>query len=347
MTGAAILCLNVIMPELRKDPILGDWVMLAPERAGRPFDHENAQASAALDRCPFCKGNERATPNAVMTVVDQNAPDDWAVRIVPNRFPAVLSVPAVTAASGCPTSDVFEQAPAAGHHEVIIESPSHEQAMRDVSEDQFVRVVRAWRDRLAVVSREEGIAHTMIFKNEGAAAGASIEHVHSQLLATSFVPSQIDAELDAGQKYFEQTGKLAWSDMLERELSEGTRIIAATEQFVLLCPFASRIPGEMRLYPLKPSPGFEFEPDTSLQSFASLLRNALRCLHDVFPDAPFNLGIHTAPPRDARSPCYHWHLAITPRLTGIAGFEIGAGSWINVIAPEDAASRYRQSIDMY
>jgi len=339
-TSDAILWLNVIMAELRKDPILGDWVILAPERALRPFDHEIAGVSATRDLCPFCRGNESATPAAVMTVPDGTSPDDWAVRIVPNRYPAVL-----TAALGKSTFEFTEQAPATGHHEVIIESPSHDQAMRDLSEDQVVRVVRAWRDRLAAVSREAGIAHTMIFKNEGAAAGASLEHVHSQLLATSFVPVRIEAELEAGRAHFEQTGKNAWSDMLERELSDGKRIIAATEQFVLLCPFASRFPGEMCLYPREPSPAFEAAPDSTLQPFTNLLRNALRCLHDVFPDAPINLGLHTAPPRDIRSPCYCWHLAITPRLTGIAGFEIGAGSWINVTAPEDAASRYRQSID--
>jgi galactose-1-phosphate uridylyltransferase len=201
-TRDAILWLNVIMAELRKDPILGDWVILAPERALRPFDHEIAGVSATRDLCPFCRGNESATPAAVMTVPDGTSPDDWAVRIVPNRYPAVL-----TAALGKSTFEFTEQAPATGHHEVIIESPSHDQAMRDLSEDQVVRVVRAWRDRLAAVSREAGIAHTMIFKNEGAAAGASLEHVHSQLLATSFVPVRIEAELEAGQTHFEQTGK--------------------------------------------------------------------------------------------------------------------------------------------
>ena len=268
------------MAELRKDPITGEWVIIAPDRAARPFDHkENGREEnthvTSLDVCPFCLGNESETPDSVLTIAGPDDSEDWAVRIIPNRYPAVgLAMQVV------PASKFFEQTAAVGYHEVIVESPSHERAMRDLPVDQISRVLRAWRDRLTIVSADKHVAHTMIFKNEGAAAGASLEHVHSQLLATSFVPPRMEAELAAGQKYFEETGNSIRAEMLDQELADGSRIVAT-------------------------------------------------------------------PPRDARSPACHWHLTITPRLTGIAGFEISTGSWINITTPEDAATRYRQTINHY
>lgn len=330
------------MAELRKDPILGEWVIVAPDRATRPFHHEQ-HGTAESDLCPFCAGNEGATPDAVLTIPNDNSPesspDDWAVRVIPNRYPAVAN-----STDARVSSDYFERTPAIGYHEVIVESPTHEKAMRDLSIAQIARVMRAWRNRLAAVSSDESIVHTMIFKNEGAAAGASLEHVHSQLLATSFIPPGIEAELAAGQKHFTQTGNDVWSEMLDRELEDGTRIVALTDQYILHCPFASRFSGQMCLHPKTSMPGFESTSDHDLTLLAKLLKTALESLNDVFPEAPFNLGLHTAPPRDARRHAYRWHLKIYPRLTGIAGFEIGSGSWINVVSPEDAAARFRDAI---
>lgn len=330
------------MAEFRKDPILGKWVIVAPDRATRPFDHEQ-HGTTASDLCPFCKGNERATPDAVLTIPSdgspESSPDDWVVRVIPNRYPAVAN-----STDAMANFNYFERTPAVGYHEVIVESPSHEKAMRDLSIAQIARVMRAWRNRLAAVSSDESIAHTMIFKNEGAAAGASLEHVHSQLLAMSFMPPETEAELAAGQKRFNQTGSDAWSEMLDRELEDGSRIVATTDEHILYCPFASRFSGQMCIHPKASMPGFESTSDHDLTLLAELLKTALESLNDVFPEAPFNLGLHTAPPRDARHHAYRWHLTITPRLTGIAGFEIGSGSWINVVSPEDAAARYRDAM---
>lgn len=329
------------MAELRKDPITGECVIIAPERATRPFDHQQ-HGTVALDFCPFCKGNEAATPNAVLTVPRDDSLSDWAVRVVPNRYPALDS-----SATRLSTDDYFECSPAVGYHEVIVESSSHDRAMRDLSTGQLVRVLRAWRDRLSVVSADEAIAHTMIFKNEGAAAGASLEHVHSQLLATSFIPPRIEAELAAEQKHFEGTGNNAWAQLLDRELADGSRIVAVTDQFILHCPFASRFSGQMCLSPkATTASGFESTSDAALTPLAGLLKNALQSLNTVFSDAPFNLELHTAPPRDTRRQASHWKLAITPRLTGIAGFEVSSGTWINITTPEDAAARYRKAIEL-
>lgn len=328
------------MAQLRKDPILGDWVIVSPDRAARPFDHDATSSKPPAEPCPFCRGHESATPDAVLTVSEGRATDEWNVRIIPNRFPAVVSDQSMTGQSA---AGYFQKAVADGFHEVIVESPSHHRSMRELSQQQVFRVVRAWRDRLKAISAEKSVAHTMIFKNEGAGAGASLEHVHSQLLATSFVPARIDAELRAGQHHFRQTGRVLWSEVRDQELEAAARLVTVTRQFVVLCPFASRCPGEMCVFPVVASPSFETTTDACLKNFASVLIDCLERLHRVFPQAPFNLVLHTAPPRDDRRAAYLWHLTITPRLTGIAGFELGSGTWINIMTPEDAAARYQDS----
>lgn len=324
------------MAELRKDPILGEWVIIAPERSTRPFDQ--VLPDTTLPSCPFCKGNESWTPDAVLTIPTDDSPDAWAVRVVPNRYPAVGS----STVTETP-SEFFQSSAATGHHEVIIESPTHQRSMRELSGNQFFHIMRAWRDRLLAVSSDKTVAHTMIFKNEGASAGASLEHIHSQLLATSFIPPTIDAELTAGQKYFEQTGNNLWAKTLSQEQADGSRIVSRNGDFTLLCPFASQFAGLMQILPQKTAPAFEATSDGDLQTLANLLKSAVECLHEVFPHAPFNLGLHSAPPRDSRRDSFCWRLTITPRLTGIAGFEISSGSMINIISPEDAASRYHSA----
>lgn len=327
-----------VMAHLRKDPILGDWVIVAPDRATRPFDATTANSVSPSELCPFCRGHEEATPAAVLTLSEGKDPDDWDVRIIPNRFPAVV---AATSTTEPQTDSFFEQKSAAGYHEVIVESPQHHRCMRDLDCSQVLRVARAWRDRLKAVSADESVAHTMLFKNEGARAGASLEHVHSQLLATSFIPSRIEAELDAAENHASRTGRLLWDDIVDRELDDDVRLVMANEHFVLLCPFASRSAGEMCLLPRNSSPFFETTSDACLEEFATVLVRSFQLLHYTFPEAPFNLAMHSAPPRDHRSGVYRWHLTMTPRLTGIAGFELGAGSWINIMTPEATAASYR------
>lgn len=326
------------MAHLRKDPILGDWVIVAPDRATRPFDAATTNIVSPSELCPFCRGHEEATPAAVLTLPEGKDSDDWDVRIIPNRFPAVV---AATSSTESQTDGFFEQKRAAGYHEVIVESPQHHRCMRELGFSQVFRVVRAWRDRLKAISADESVAHTMLFKNEGARAGASQEHVHSQLLATSFIPSRIDAELDAAENHASRTGRLLWDDIVDRELDHDVRLVMANEHFVLLCPFASRSAGEMCLLPRDSSPFFEATSDACLEEFATVLVRCFQILDLAFPEAPFNLALHSAPPQDRRSRVYRWHLTIIPRLTGIAGFELGAGSWINIMTPEAAAASYR------
>lgn len=327
------------MPELRTDPITGQQVIIAPERAERPFEHGASQPADTLDLCPFCAGNEAATPEPVLTLHGSD-PEQWRVRIVPNRYPAVATAD---------TSDVLGTSepgiqPVVGRHEVVVESPEHDRFMRELPLPQLELVLRSWRDRLREIRGEAQAVHATLFKNEGANAGASLEHVHSQLLTTPFLPPVVEEELTVGARFYDAHGRNAWLEIVERELASGLRIVEQSAELVTFCPFASRFPAEMWVVPRGACPDFDVATDDELVGLAAMLKTALTQLDRAFPHAAYNLVVHTAPfCRDDRITTMQWHIQITPRLSGIAGFEIGAGTWVNIVTPEDAAARLRSS----
>ncbi len=338
------------MSELRKDPILDRWVVIAPDRATRPFDHSGPLAAdASADNCPFCRGRESQTPPATLTIDPDNrctdGESDWLVRVVPNSYPALQAAVDHTSSPDQSTSQVtpFEIAHGHGVHEVIVESPRHVSSMTELDADQFERILIAWQTRHSQLARRNDLAHVSLFKNSGEAAGASLAHVHSQLLATSFVPPQIEAELQAAASFRQQTGKSLWSHLLAQEKTEGRRMISEDDHFSVFCPFASRFPAETWIVPHQARPDFHAANRDEIQELADVLRSTLRRLDFAFKAPAFNLAVHTAPLRAGDRDTFHWHIEITPRLTGIAGFELGSGTWINIIAPEDAAARLRDA----
>ena len=335
--------------ELRKDPITGRQVAFAPERALRPFEHAELPSATSLDRCPFCRGNEDLTPEAVLQPGESGKTSpDWLVRVIPNRYPAfaVSEESGETRRQDGSREVAFELTPGAGRHEVLIESPDHHRQMADLPGEQFLRVVDIYRQRILALAEDDHLAHITIFKNQGAAAGASLEHVHSQLIATSFVPRTFDEELDAAVRFSRSAppeSPSLWCAILNRELHESARIINESDSFVVFCPFASRFPYETWLVPRRHQPHFAASGMTETHEFAELLRRTLTALERTLPIPAYNFALCTAPFRDERSPAYHWHLKITPRIAGIAGFEVGTGGWINIVLPEVAAARLRAS----
>ncbi|MHC4878658.1 MAG: galactose-1-phosphate uridylyltransferase [Planctomycetota bacterium] len=340
------------MSELRKDPILDRWVIIAPDRATRPFDHSRPpMPEASAGNCPFCRGNESLTPAATLTLDLQNkcfeGESDWLVRIVPNSFPALQQAVDRATPPGDSTAGTGSFQTASGHgvHEVIIESPQHVRSISQLDTDQFERILIAWQTRHSQLARRNDLAHVSLFKNSGEASGASLAHVHSQLLASPFVPPQIAAELDAAASFQQQTGRSLWSHLLQREQSDGRRIVSEGKHFSVLCPFASRFPAETWIVPHRWQPDFRAAAAVEIRELAETLRSTLHRLDSAFGRPAFNLAVHTAPLRARHRDAFHWHMEITPRLTGIAGFEIGSGTWINIVAPEDAAARLRDASD--
>ncbi len=341
------------MPELRKDPILDRWVVVSPERSSRPVDHDSQDATAESNGdCPFCRGRESQTPTATLTI-DQNGPcvddeSDWLVRVVPNFYPALSGLNAsretVAPAPNDPSYDAplfFETLPGDGIHEVIIEAPQHATSLTELDVAQIARILTAWRERLGQLATLENVQHVSLFRNNGAAAGASLSHVHSQLLATTFVPPQIQSELQAATEFWKQGRGTIWAQLVREELAAGARIVSEFDFFTVFCPFASRLAGEVWIVPRQARPDFFAAEDDELDELAVVLRDTLCRLDSAFGGPAFNLAVHTAPFREPDRDAFHWHIEITPRMTGIAGFELGSGTWINIVAPENAAARLR------
>jgi UDPglucose--hexose-1-phosphate uridylyltransferase len=229
-----------------------------------------------------------------------------------------------------------------GVHEVIIESPEHVESMALLSEKQLEAVLLAYRDRMLQFHADSRWRYILIYKNQGAEAGATLPHVHSQLVVLPSIPRAALEELDGANRFYDATGRCIYCEMIRKETDERKRIVAAHECFVVLCPYAARFPFEVWILPREHSPCFEKGLPDNYIELARVLRETLIRLNRQLDDPSFNYIIHSNPLGEPNNQFYHWHMEIMPRLTQIAGFEWGSGSYINPVAPEDAARLLRQ-----
>ncbi len=258
--------------------------------------------------------------------------------MIPNKYPAVtlgLSdiLPPASSALG-----VVSQLPA-GAHEVFVESPRHIQDIWELSVDELVQVFQAYRERLRFWSTDERICHASIFKNVGLAAGASLEHIHSQLLALPDIPPAIATELVGARRYYDEHHRCVFCQLLDEELTHRQRLVVDTGSFVAFCAYAGRQPYETWILPRKHSASFEQLSDTDTRTLAEILLQVVERLRGQLSPLSYNLLLHTAPFRTTATDCYHWHFELVPRSTTLAGFEWGAGMHINPLSPERAAGR--------
>ena len=330
------------MPELRKDPILGRWVIIADERAKRPHDFKSeARTEASPSVCPFCEGHEEHTPPEIIAYRNygtrSNGPG-WRIRVVPNRFPA-LKIEGSLNKRGDGIYDLME---GVGAHEVIIESPGHHTSMASLHPENIREILWVYRDRLVDLKRDSRLVHGMLFKNSGAAGGASLEHTHSQLIVTPIVPISVWEEMTGSLEFFHYRGRCIYCDMVQQELSFEKRIVHDSPHFTAFCPFASRFPFEIWIAPKIHSSHFENIPKDEVDDLGSLLHQVLNKLEIALDNPAYNYIIHTAPFDHSELPHYHWHIEIIPRLTKVAGFEWGSGFYINPVPPENAAGFLRE-----
>jgi UDPglucose--hexose-1-phosphate uridylyltransferase len=329
------------MPELRKDPIVGRWVIIAPNRAKRPEDFMHKFEIPASHFCPFCEGNEDATPPEILAYREPGSETNasgWRTRVVPNKFPA-LQVEGELSKHG---DGIYDLMSGVGAHEVIIECPHHETNMSRLSVDNLREVLWIYRDRLVDLKKDPRLVHGLIFKNKGAAAGASLEHTHSQLIVTSVVPISIWEEMTGSLEFFNYRGRCIFCDMIQQELATGSRIVLDTPKFAVFCPFAARFPFEIWVLPKQHASQFENIPRQEIEELGMVLKTILSKLEIALDDPPYNYVIHTAPFDSNELPHYHWHLEIFPRITRVAGFEWGSGFYINPVPPEEAAGFLRE-----
>lgn len=331
------------MPELREDPITGRWVIIATERSKRPSDFPVREEVRKSGNCPFCQGNEALTPPEIMSYRREGTAADepgWWIRVVPNKFPALER----GELKEKPQQDgPYTRLKGIGAHEVIIESAEHDVSLENQSTRQIEDIFRAWRDRLYFLRNLDDVKYVQIFKNEGAVAGASLQHPHSQIIAVPVIPDVVREELRGAEAYYNSEGECLYCRINVLEQEKRVRLVAENDSFVAFCPFASRFPFETWISPRKHQADFSAMDDHLLGKMGLIIRDTLKTLTSSLKNPPYNMVLHTAPTGYEDSAYYHWHLEILPRLTTVAGFEWGTGIYINPTPPEEAARYLREA----
>ncbi len=331
------------MPELRKDPITGRWVIISTDRAKRPNDFlRETVAPDSGGFCPFCPGNEGKTPPEILAYRSNGSGPNsagWTVRVVPNKFPA-LGIEGQLNREG---EGLFDKMNGIGAHEVIIETPDHAQTLSDLPAKRIEDVLWAFRDRMLDLQRDRRFRYVLIFKNHGQVAGASLEHSHSQLIALPIVPKSVSEELEGSKNYYQYKERCIYCDIIRQERDSRVRVISENDGFLTVAPYAPRFPFETWILPKQHGSAFEHSQTHMYETLARELKGLLVRVDAVLEKPGYNLVLHTSPVQEAHNDYYHWHLEMIPRLTKIAGFEWGTGFYINPTPPEEAARFLRDA----
>lgn len=338
------------MPELRKDPVIGRWVIIATERARRP-DQFSGQAQEVPPEkpCPFCEGKESQTPPEIYAVRQKPAPANspgWELRVVPSVAP-FLRIEGDLERRGKGMYDLMN---GVGAHEIIIESNQHIANMADLSEEQIARVMSCYSDRISDLEKDQRFKYVLVFKNHGwIAGGGSINHSRSQLIATPVNPKRVKEELAGSRFYYEYHERCVFCDLIKQELESKDRVILDIDGFIAITPFAARFPFEVWILPKKHSSSFTNLDPSQRLDLGRIMKKVLSKLKKGLNDPPYNYILHTAPFKRQKvgywksiDDDYHWHIEIMPRLTRVAGFEWGTGFYICPLPPEDAAKFLRE-----
>ena len=330
------------MSVIRQDPTTKEWVILAAERMRRPHEYvRETQASPQAKEsgsCPFCPGRESSTPQEVFRIPGAGG-TDWAVRVTSNKYPALSSAGCLERREAGP---LFREMDGVGVHEVIVETPLHDRSLPLMADREVADVLMAYRTRYRSLREETRLKYIIIFKNHGEAAGTSLAHPHSQLVATPVPPMLLRRKYDVAVAHYDDTGRCLYCDIAEEERRAQHRVVFETDRFLVFHPYASRAPFETWITPKRHQASFGRVSNEDLQALAPVLRNTLRGLYETLGDPNFNYIIHSAPTEDDYKDYYLWHIQILPRLTTIAGFELGSGIYITTMMPEESAATMRE-----
>ena len=331
------------MPELRRDPVVGRWVIISAERAQRPTDYRQVSPPLPSEPlCPLCPGNEAQTPPEILAYRgDGHGPNTpgWSLCVVPNRFPALR----IEGELGREGVGLYDRMNGVGAHEVIIESPEHKASLAVLPEKKLEDVFWAYRDRILDLRKDTRLRYVLIFKNHGAAAGATLAHTHSQLIALPIVPTFVAEEIAGCNEHFKDKERCIYCDVIRQEISDRSRVVGENAEFLSVAPFAPRFPFEVWILPKKHTSYFEESQKFQFEALARIFSDTLRRLDRVLGSPPFNFILHTSPLHERTGEFYHWHFEIMPKLTQVAGFEWGTGFYINPVPPEEAAAFLRNA----
>jgi UDPglucose--hexose-1-phosphate uridylyltransferase len=326
------------MSELRYDFLKDRWVIVAPERAKRPFSvtFVKKEEKSDVSACPFEPGKEKLTPPEVFAIreigTSPNSPG-WKVRVVPNMYPA-LNMKEKTEEM---KSDIYTLAPGIGVHEIVIETPKHFKQPHQFTNNELVMVFTAYRERMEKLYSDSRIKYVHIFKNHGINAGASITHPHSQIIATPKMPSIISTMIFKNKSYLERNKRCYLCHEINSEIEENKRVVYQNSLFLSYCPFSSEFPFKVRIAPKFHSSRFHEMDDESLKLLADAVSITIKKLNAQISNLAFNMILYSSPIEIDSDLLFHWHIDFLPRLEVIAGFELGTGWHINPVPPEQAA----------
>ncbi len=329
------------MSELRQNLATKEWYVIATERAKRPHDftkekrhREDVEHSK---KCPFCVGNEHMTPSPTYEVVENG---QWIIKAVPNKFAAFK-----------PEGDtrrtvrgIYRKMEGVGYHEVIIESHIHNDFYTKMSLSHIEKIIKAYLNRFNTIIKDDRIETVIIFKNYGPSAGCSLAHPHSQLIATPITPTPMRNILEAAKRYYDDMGECAYCVMMEEELSEKERIVLENDSYVVFCPYASGGAFESWIVPKRHNPNFGSINEKEITDLAKVFKDLFSAYYYGLKDPDFNFVIKTPPRDESNDRSYHWYIQVLPKLTKIAGFELGSGMLINVTLPEENAKFLRENL---
>ena len=334
------------MPQLRQNAATKEWVIIATERANRPEDFqciEEEETPEARKKCPFCPGNESKTPPEIFAYraygTKANTPG-WWLRVTENKYPALSPSGNTTRKKDL---EFFSSIDGYGQHEVLIETPDHDKTIATLDQKQVEEIFLGYRDRYLALSKDCKFEIILIFKNHKVAAGTSLKHPHSQIVAVPITPMHIRTRLEEAMRYFDDHGECVFCAMLKKEKEAKERIILETDNFVVFCPFASRSPFEMWVLPKKHNAAFIYASVLETKELGFVMRQTLAKLHIALKDPAYNYVIKSAPCHEDNIDYYHWFVEIEPRVVQVAGFELGSGIYINTVLPEDAARFLREA----
>jgi UDPglucose--hexose-1-phosphate uridylyltransferase len=333
-------------PELRKNVITREWVIIAKGRGKRPSDFTKANAEAAAvpihdPNCPFCPGGEATTPPEVYALRPGGGRNTggWQVRVVPNKFAALHLV----GSDQLDHDGIYVARDGVGAHEVVIETPEHNLDLWEMGESHVSDVLEAFRQRYIAYESTESLPYVLIFRNHGPQAGTSLVHPHSQLIAAPVIPQQLDIEMQGAAAYWEYLGRCVYCAIIEQEIASGERTVLETDHFLVVTAFAGRYPYELWVIPKRHTIRFADISEDEVTDLARVLTVTLGKLAGCLGRPSYNFAIHSAPAAEHNTRAYHWHLEIFPRFTTLGGFELGSAIYINVAEPEEAAGFLREA----
>jgi UDPglucose--hexose-1-phosphate uridylyltransferase len=309
------------MAELRRDPVVGRWVIMETERPNSPEDYEAETHIQQGGPCPFCYGNENMTPTEIDSYRDLNTQANtpgWQVRVVPNKFPA-LRIEGDIDRRGL---GIYDLSNGIGAHEVLVETPYHDKDIPDLMNDEVEKIISMCCRRSLDLVKDKRFKYIMIFKNYGPAAGASLEHPHTQLIALPMVPKNALEEIKGAKAYYEYRERCIFCDIIRQELAEGERIISQNAHFLAFCPFVSRFPFEIWIMPKQHHGYFSHVAPEEIPYLAAILKDTIARVKNIFGNLSYNFIIHSSPANnESGTEGYHWHIEFMPKLMRVAGFE--------------------------